>query len=467
MLDLLVRGGTVVSPVDSPEAPAGRLLRVDLGVAEGRVVRIALEIREEAAEVIDAEGAIVFPGILDAHVHFNEPGREDWEGLATGSAALAAGGGTAFFDMPLNSLPPVLDGASFAEKRACAERLSVLDFALWGGLVPGNLDRLPELAEAGAIGLKAFLCDSGVPEFQAIVDVPTLREGMRRAADLGLLVAVHAEDESTIRKATEAARKRGDDPRSWLASRPIEAEVRAIDRALELADETGCALHVVHVSSPEGLARIVEAREEGVDVTAETCPHYLLLNADDVPRLGAVAKCAPPLRDDERRRELWSRLFAGEIDTLGSDHSPAPPEMKSSADFFSVWGGISGCQHAFPLLLSEALEIGTSSTGGMVLPRLAALLSANVARRFHLEESKGRLAEGLDADFSILRIDRDETLQNADLLYRHRQGPYEGRRCRVTPVRTVRRGRTVFARSEIAATPSIDRPRGQLLRPRV
>ncbi len=465
-LDLVVRGGTVVFPVDSPEAPAGRLMRTDVGIAEGKVVRFEPTIKDATAEVVDAEGMYVFPGILDAHVHFNEPGRADWEGLATGSAALAAGGGAAFFDMPLNSLPPVLDGASFAEKRALAERLSVLDFALWGGLVPGNLDRLDELADAGAIGLKAFLCDSGVPEFQAIADERTLREGMRRAAAHGLLVAVHAEDDLTVRKATEAARRRGSDPHWWLKSRPLEAELLAIDRALELADETGCALHVVHVSSPEGLARIVDAQEEGVDVTAETCPHYLLLSDADVLRLGAVAKCAPPLRDEGRRRDLWRRLFAGEVDTLGSDHSPAPPSTKEGDDFFAVWGGISGCQHGFPLLLSEALETGEPAT---VLPRLAALLAANVARRFRLDETKGRLAVGLDADFSLLRIDREETLDNADLLYRHRQGPYHGRRCRVQVQRTVVRGRTAYLRQAAAggAEPpsNADRPRGQLLRP--
>jgi allantoinase len=461
-LDLLVRGGTLVLPQGDLEGPYGGLVHGDLGVAGGRIAIIAPEIDEPAAEVVEAEGAIVFPGILDSHVHFNEPGRTDWEGLASGSAALAAGGGTAFFDMPLNSLPPVLDGESFARKRECAERHACLDFGLWGGLVPGNLDRLTELADAGAVGFKAFLADSGVPEFEAVTDTATLRQGMKRAAALGLPVAVHAEDDATVRASTAEQRRRGGcDPAAWLASRPVAAELLAIDRATELAGETGCALHVVHVSSPEGLERIAQARRRGVDVTAETCPHYLLLAEGDVARLGAVAKCAPPLRDEERRHELWRRLRAGEVDTLGSDHSPAPPAMKTAADFFAVWGGISGCQHGFPLLLSAALAQEPPEVG---LPRFAALLAANVADRFRLAGRKGRLAVGLDADFSLLRIaDRGEgePARNADLLYRHRQGPYDGRDCRVRVLRTLVRGWTVH---EHAAT-TTEKPRGVLLRP--
>ncbi len=455
-LDLLVRGGEVVTP--------DGIVRADLGIAEGQIVRLAPGVADPAAEVLDARGCLVFPGILDAHVHFNEPGRADWEGLASGSAALAAGGGTAFFDMPLNSLPPVLDAASFAAKRALAEQRSRLDFALWGGLVPGNLDRLGELAAAGAVGFKAFLCDSGVAEFPPVLDTATLCAGMRRAAGLGLPVAVHAEDDALARRLTEEQRRQGaTDARAFLASRPVEAELAALRRVLDLAGETGCALHVVHVSSPEGLALIASGRQSGVDVTAETCPHYLLLDEDDVVRLGAVAKCAPPVRDEGRRRELWRLLGEGLIDTLGSDHSPAPPALKTAPDFFDVWGGISGCQHGFPLLLSEAL---THAPAAGILPRLAALLAANVARRFRLPRRKGQLALGCDADFSLLRIEppgSEITLTEAELLYRHPQSPYAGRRCRVRVLRTVLRGRTVFALDG----PPPEPPPGRFLRPEI
>ncbi len=450
-LDLLVRGGRVVTPEG--------LRRADLGVAEGTIVALGPEIDEPATHTLDASGQVVFHGILDAHVHFNAPGRSDWEGLTSGPKALAAGGGTAFFDMPLNSLPPVLDRASFDAKRTFAEHQSCLDFGLWGGLVPGNLDRLEELANAGVVGFKAFLCASGVPEFEAVADAATLRAGMKRAAALRRIVAVHAEDEALTTALTGEARARGEkSARAWLATRPVEAEVRAIHLALELAGETGCALHVVHVSSPEGVEAISEARRRGVDVTAETCPHYLLLTEEDTVQVGAAAKCAPPLRDEARRQRMWDRLEDGSIDTVGSDHSPAPPSMKTAADFFEIWGGISGCQHGFALLLSAALE---RAPADRVLPRLAQLLATNVADRFGLAHQKGRLAVGMDADFTLLDLDAPHALDNSRLFYRHVQGPYHGRTCRVRVVHTLARGAIVYTTD----TSTLSVHHGRLLRP--
>lgn len=445
-LDLVIRGGTVVT--------LEGLQQVDVGLADGRIVMLA-EGLDPAAEEIDATGLHLFPGILDAHVHFNEPGRAEWEGLTTGPAALAAGGGTWFCDMPLNSNPPVIEAASFAEKRRLAEQKSVLDFSLWGGLVPGNLDQLEGLRDAGAIGLKAFMCASGIDEFPGVLDAATLGAGMKRAAALGLLVAVHAEDHALAESLTAAHHRLGRDADTWLDSRPVELELAAIRTATELAGETGCALHIVHVSSPEGVALITAAKQRGVNVTAETCPHYLLLNEDEVIRQGAAAKCTPPLRSEAQRRGLWRAAETGEIDTIGSDHSPAPPEMKTAADFFSIWGGISGCQHGFPLLLSEAL-----ARDGKALCRLAGPLAANVAKRFRLPH-KGRLAVGFDADFSLLALDRDHILKNSELLYRHAQGPYAGRHSSVRVLRTVVRGRTVYREGRIASGV----PKGQFLRP--
>ena len=447
--DLLVRGATIVRP--------GDLIRADIAAVDGRIVKIGPNLAGDAGEVVDASGLYVLPGIIDSHVHFNEPGRSDWEGIETGSSALAAGGGTAFFDMPLNSLPPVTDAVSFALKRAAGERSSRTDFALWGGLVPGNVDQLEAMRDAGAIGFKSFMCNSGVEEFP-LADAATLRAGMKRAAALGMLVAVHAEDDSLARQGTEEQHRRGTDVRSWLKSRPVELELAAIRTAVDIAGETGCALHIVHVSSPEGVALAGEAKAKGVDVSVETCPHYLLLNEEDVVRLGAPAKCFPPLRPEALRIGLWQALGSGAIDTIGSDHSPAPPEMKRSEDFFAIWGGISGCQHGFELLLSEAVG---SAVPEVALSRLSRLFSANVARRFRIDGMKGRLAEGLDADMTLIGIADGHILSNADLLYRHRQGPYDGRKSNVRIERTIVRGSTVFSKGRIAP----GAPTGHFIRP--
>lgn len=447
-LDLIVRGGDVVTP--------DGVQRADIAVAAGRIVKIAPEITDAAAATLDATGRHVFPGIIDAHVHFNEPGRTDWEGIATGSAALAAGGGTAFFDMPLNSEPPVLDAARLREKRALAEQKSCVDFALWGGLTPLNLDKLASLRDAGAIGLKAFMSHSGIASYPH-VNASVLREGMKRAAKLGLLVAVHAEDDTLATRFTEVQKAKGkNDAGAWLASRPVEVELEAIRVATELAGETGCALHVVHVSSPEGVALIEAARAQRVDVTAETCPHYLLLNEKDVARIGATAKCAPPIRDEKRRKALWADVRAGCIHTIGSDHSPAPPEMKTSADFFEIWGGIAGVQHGFSLLFSECIATADSD-----LPRLAALLARNVARRFRIAAHKGLIAEGYDADFCVIDFGKEQKIEAEDLWTRHRISAYVGRKIRARVTDTYVRGNAIYATGRLVNLP----PAGKFLRP--
>ena len=434
------------------------VIRGDLGVQRGKIVQIASSIAEDAFATLSAKGRYVFPGIIDAHVHFNEPGRTDWEGLASGSAALAAGGGTCFFDMPLNSEPPVLDAAALREKRRLAEEKSCVDFALWGGLTPANLDKLAGLRDAGAIGLKAFMCNSGVASF-AHVDAKSLREGMKRAAKLGMLVAVHAEDDALAAKLTVEQKASGrTDARAYLASRPIEVELIAIRQALEFAGETGCALHIVHVSSPEGIALIDDARAQRVDVTAETCPHYLLLNEKDVVRLGAIAKCAPPLRDEKRRVALWAELRAGRIQTIGSDHSPSLPEMKDSANLFAVWGGIAGCQHGFELLFSEASSAGKLEKD---LPILAGVLARNVARRFRIEDRKGLLAVGRDADFSLLQFGDERKIEADELWSRHRISAYVGQTSRARVTHTYVRGNAVWADGRLTNLPQP----GQFLRP--
>ncbi len=430
MHDLVIRGGAVVLPdgVQSLDIAVddGRIVALEPGLADGR-------------ETVDAAGLHVLPGMIDPHVHLNEPGRTEWEGFATGSLAFASGGGTTLIDMPLNSTPPTVDAAAFAAKRAAGERSSRVDFALWGGLVPGNLDRLDELAAAGAIGFKAFLSNSGMADFSAADDV-TLYDGMIRAAALGLPVAVHAEhDGLTAELARRAIAAGRTGVRDYLGSRPVVAELEAIDRVITFAQATGCALHIVHVSTGAGIARVAAAKARGVDVTAETCPHYLVLTDDNVAELGAVAKCAPPIRDRTTQAELWTRLLAGEVDWVASDHSPSPPELKTSADFFAVWGGISSIGQTLSLMLTEGV-----ARRDLPLEKLTDLLAGAAARRFWLPR-KGHLAPGFDADLALVDLSAESTLTVDDLRHRHRQSPYLGRKLRGRVVRTILGGRTIWS----------------------
>jgi allantoinase len=436
--DLLIRDGTVV-------APEG-VRRADVAVLDGHVVAVAPEVGDSAREVLDAAGLHVLPGAVDAHVHLDDPGRADWEGFETGTRALAAGGTTTCVDMPLNALPPTIDAAAFDAKVAAAHGTALVDFALWGGLVPGNVERLPELAARGVVGFKAFMSDSGVPEFARADDL-TLYEGMRAAAALGLPVAVHAESEAIT--SALAARARGEGRtgvRDYLASRPAIAEVEAIARALLLAEETGCALHVVHVSTGRGVALVAEARARGVDATCETCPHYLVLDEDDAERLGAVAKCAPPLRPAAERDALWGAL--DEIAFVASDHSPAPAELKRDDDFFAVWGGISGAQSLLALLLDAGHH-----ERGVPLERLAELSAAGPAGRLRLP-GKGRLEPGADADLVLVDLAGETAIAPETLLYRHPHTPYAGRPLRGRVARTIVRGTTVVADGRVVAAPA-------------
>ncbi|MEO7099765.1 MAG: allantoinase AllB [Luteolibacter sp.] len=396
-------------------------------ISDGMITDAGTNIQGSAREEIDFGDALILPGWIDAHVHFNEPGRADWEGFATGSRALAAGGGTTFFDMPLNSNPPVITRAAFEEKRRIGEEKSCLDFALWGGLTPDSLDHIEAMADAGAIGFKAFMCPSGIDEFQD-ANPSTLRKGMEIAARTGLPVGVHAEDPEVIRRHNLAHPPAGADMRAWLNSRPIEAELSAIRIAIDLAGETGCDLHIVHVTCPEGIDLVTEAKKRGVRVTVETCPHYLLLDDELAIRIGAAAKCAPPIRSRKTVAALWQKLLSGEIDTIGSDHSPSPSDLKQGDDIFAMWGGIAGIQHALPLLLSENTDY---------LPQL----SSNVAKRFRLPQ-KGSLTRGHHADFIVLKA-QPFTVTRDQLLTRHPISPYIGMTSAYTVRETWLRGQKV------------------------
>ena len=420
----------------------------DVAVADGRIVAVGPELPGPAREELDARGLLVLPGVVDAHVHLNDPGRADWEGFATGTAALAAGGTTCAIDMPLNAIPPTINGAAFDAKVAAATGVARIDVALWGGLVPGDLDRLDELAARGVVGFKAFMSASGVAEFEAADDL-TLLEGMARAARLGLPVAVHAESEELTRRLARRAVAEGRvGVRDYLASRPVVAELEAIGRAIGFAAETGCALHVVHVSSGRGVALVADARARGIDVTCETCPHYLVLDASDAERLGAVAKCAPPLRDGAEREALWAALRAGDVTLVATDHSPSPASLKEGDDHFAVWGGIAGAQTLLALLYAEGV-----AGRGLSPAVLAELLAAAPARRFGLAPGKGALGVGADADLALVDPAATWTIDRDDLLDRHRLSPFAGRTLRGRVVRTILRGRTIARDGRVVGEP--------------
>jgi allantoinase len=438
MLDTIIRGARIAENT------------VDIGLSGGLIARLEPEILEPALRVIEASGSQAVAAVVDAHVHFNEPGRVDWEGIRTGSSALAAGGGAVFLDMPLNSSPVTTTPAAFDAKLECMKNSSVTDFALWGGLTPESLPHLEALAQRGVIGFKAFMSNSGMPEFgHSSADV--LLEGMRAAAKLGLPVAVHAESEKLTSSLTRAARAAGRSGiRDYLDSRPIEAELEAINLALRIAEETGCALHIVHISNAAGVRLVQDAKTRGVDVTAETCPHYLWFDDTDLERVGAALKCAPPMRSRTEVETLWQSLEW--VDIIGSDHSPAPPEMKTSSDFFAIWGGISGVQSTLEACLTGARQ------RGLTLEPLMKKWSTVPAQRFHLA-NKGRLEIGFDADIALVRLDQAWTIKTSDLLCRHKQSPYVGSTFTARVMQTLVRGQTVWDGSKVLEQ------KGRFLRP--
>ena len=441
--DLLIRNASVVRDQVAP---------ADVAIADGKIVAIGTDLGG-AAEEIDAHGLHLLPGAIDPHVHFNDPGRAEWEGWETGANAAAAGGTTCVFDMPLNSSPPTLDGASFDLKVAAAEGRSRVDFGLWGGLTPGDPGRLGELAGRGVIGLKAFMSGSGMDDFERADDY-TLWRGMTVARELGLPVAVHAENHDLTAGLGRYHADRGETgPKAFFASRPQFAELEAIRRAIYLAHQTRSTLHIVHISNPAGVEQVNNFRP-GVDVTCETCPHYLLLTAADVERLGPAAKCAPPVRRAEEREGLWRQLAAGEVDCVATDHSPSPPSMKAG-DFTAAWGGIAGVQSLLGTMLGEG-----HLRRGLPLPAIARLTSTAAAERFSIK-GKGKIEVGYDADLVLVDLSAGRPLERGDLLDRHKLSPFIGLPVGGFVQRTILRGQTIFQDGRIAGDPA-----GRLVRPR-
>ena len=369
--------------------------------------------------VHDLGDFVVMPGIVDTHAHVNEPGRTQWEGFETATRAAAAGGITTLVDMPLNSIPPTTSAEALAIKMQAAAGHCRVDHAFWGGLVPGNAASQAALIAAGALGSKAFLIESGVDEFRCVGE-DDLRAGMRALAAVGAPLLVHAElDVGCAASAGGDARQYS----TYVASRPSQWEVAAIRLVIRLARETGCAVHVVHLSAADALPLLAEARAAGLPITVETCPHYLTLAAEDVPDGATHFKCAPPIRGRDNQERLWDALGRGVIDAIVSDHSPCTPDLKhlENGDFAAAWGGIAGLQLSLPVVWTEARRRGRT------VGDLSRWMCAGPARIAGIAARKGAIALGLDADFVVWDPEASFTVEPAMLHHRHAITPYAGR----------------------------------------
>jgi allantoinase len=419
-------------------------------VRDGRIAAIephSGKPNDGAESTIEAGGSVVMPGLVDSHVHINDPGRADWEGFETATRAAAAGGITTLVDMPLNSIPSTTSVAALEAKRRAADGRCHVDVGFWGGVVPGNARDLEPLARAGVLGFKCFLSPSGVDEFDHVSEAD-LREAMPIVAATGLPLLVHAEWPAKLREPDRRA-----DPRSystWLDSRPTTAEQAAIDLLIELSASTGARVHIVHLASADALASIGGARAGGVPITVETCPHYLTFCAEDVADGDTALKCAPPIRESEHRERLWRALAEGHIDLVATDHSPAPSSLKHVEDgnFIAAWGGIASLQISLPIVWTGAAE------RRIPIERLAQWMSAAPARLAGLAARKGAIAVGHDADLVIVDPDREMTVDASRLYHRHAVTPYDGARLRGVVMATMLRGAIVFEHGDCVGPPA-------------
>jgi allantoinase len=438
--NLVLRSQRVVTP--EGVRPAAVYLR------EGKIERLG----PPGAAGIDCGEAVIMPGIVDTHVHVNEPGRTEWEGFATATRAAAAGGVTTLVDMPLNSVPATTTREALGAKVEAAAGKCSVDVGFWGGVVPGNAGELAGLLEDGVLGFKAFLVPSGVEEF-AHVGETDLRAALPVLARSGAVLLAHAELPGPIDGAVGVWEGAGPDALReydrYLRSRPDAAEVEAVELLVRLCFEYGCRIHIVHVSSAEVLPVLRRAREEGLPVTAETCPHYLTFAAEEIPD-GAVAyKCAPPIRSRENRERLWEALREGVLDLVATDHSPSPPAIKKveSGDFRAAWGGIASLHLALPAVWTEARR------RGFTVENVAEWMCAAPARLAGLTRRKGRIAPGYDADLVIWDPEASFTVDGSKLHHRHRLTPYDGRTLFGVVRRTLLRGEIIVENGEIVGSP--------------
>ncbi|MEZ0164530.1 allantoinase AllB [Kineococcus sp. LSe6-4] len=445
-LDLVVRAGRAV--VDGTERA------VSLGIAGGRIVAVRDRDHDwgspAAREVVLGADEVLLPGLVDPHVHVNEPGRTEWEGFASATRAAAAGGVTTIVDMPLNSIPATVDPDALAAKRAAAQGQCVVDVGFWGGAVPGNTDQLAPLHAAGVFGVKCFLLDSGVPEFPPL-DAAGLREALTELARIDGLLLVHAEDGDEL-----DPHEGGPSFAHFLASRPPSAEASAIRTVAEAAALTGARVHVVHLSSAAGLAEVRAAKAAGTRITVETCPHYLALAAEEVPDGDTTFKCCPPIRSRAEQDALWRGLLDGTVDCVVSDHSPCTAELKrrGEGDFGAAWGGIASVQLGLPVVWTAARE------RGVALATVVGWMARATADLVGLGD-RGRLASGCVADLAVFAPEETWVVDPAALQHRNPVSPYAGRTLSGVVRSTWRRGAPVDPQvpaGELLTRPGVPAP---------
>jgi len=438
-----------------PDGVAPDTIRIERGtIAE--VARYDVAAR---GGLFDAGDLIVSPGIVDTHVHVNEPGRSDWEGFETATRAAAAGGVTTIVDMPLNSIPATTNAAALEAKREAARGRCPVDVAFWGGVVPGNARELDSLVDAGVRGFKCFLAPSGVEEFPA-VDEGDLRQALPIIARRLVPLLVHAElphylVEPPVAPATDPISRSYS---TYLPTRPPRAEVEAVRLMVRLASEFRAHVHIVHVASADAADEIAQAKAAGVPITAETCPHYLSFAAEEIADGAAEFKCAPPIREGAHRAALWDALAAGSLDLVATDHSPAPPALKCRGDFLRAWGGIASLELSLAAVWTAGLDflappLRAGRAPGVQPDDLARWMSGAPARLAGLADRKGRLAPRCDADFCIWDPAATVVVDPMRLQQRHKLTPYSGRRLRGRVLTTIVRGTVVWADGAITGEP--------------
>jgi allantoinase len=464
--NLVIRGKQVA-------LPAG-MVAASIHILDDKITTIAgYEDFPTGCELVEAdESSVVMAGLVDSHVHLNEPGRAHWEGFETATRAAAAGGITTLIDMPLNSIPPTTTVAGFEEKLAAAKNKCLVDVGFWGGVVPGNAGELAALLDAGVVGFKCFLIHSGVDEFPNVTE-EDLRIALPELTRLGATLIVHAELPGPINMTgipacplsvdeAATAEENGVLPISpdedvcptryetFLASRPRAAENEAVELMIKLAREFATRVHIVHHSSADAIGSLRAAKAAGLRITAETCPHYLAFAAEDIPDGATEFKCCPPIRERENCEQLWAALGDGTLDMIVSDHSPCPPELKlrDSGDFLAAWGGISSLQLRLPIVWTEAQRRGHS------LSNLSRWLCGAPAQLAGLQNRKGMIAAGYDADIVIWNPARQFQVRASELHHRHKLTPYEGRKLSGVVEKTFLRGRKIYDDGEFIAAPS-------------